>query len=360
MGPTGWTNDRVAPSTKTPRPARLRSGAASIGWFLATICIGMLAIDAFASGPDATPKTSFLDLKTDAQEAAVEGKTLMLLFEQEGCSYCIALRRVNFAEPETADLLRRRFDIVALDIWGSREVVDFAGATMTEKQYAQTFKVHFTPMAVFLAPDGKELFRMTGYYRPPEFKAVLQYVAGRRHERESFREYSRRTTSTAAARSAEKFFVAADDLQQALARAAVAGKGLALLFEQPACPACDEMRSRSFADPETVKTLTEAFDVAALDIWSRRPLRHVDGATVTEADLAQRLDIRYTPTLVFLDARGTEVFRADNYRKPEHLATVLRYLAEHGYERHASFQHWLRATRPRAVDRSHAPATENP
>jgi thioredoxin-related protein len=321
-------------------------GAASVRRFLAACCIGgMLATGALASAPEAIPKTSFLDLKADAREAALEGKTLMLLFEQEGCSYCTELRRVNFAEPETAEMLHRRFDVVALDIWGSREVIDFAGAVMPEKQYARAFKVHFTPMVVFVAPDGKELFRMTGYYKPPEFRTALRYVAERHYERETFREYLHRAAEPTAPRAAESFFVAADDLQQALARSAAGGKGLALLFEQPRCPACDEMRSRSFTDPETVKMLTGAFDVAALDIWGRRALRQIDGSAITESDLAQRLDIRYTPTLVFLDARGTEVFRADNYRKPEHLAVVLRFLADRGYERYASFQHWLRATR---------------
>jgi thioredoxin-related protein len=55
------------------------------------------------------------------------------------------------------------------------------------------------------------------------------------------------------------------------------------------------------------------------------------------------MDIRYAPTIVFLDRLGTEIFRYDSYRKPEHFAMVLRYLATGAYTQYSSFQDWLRA-----------------
>ena len=45
-----------------------------------------------------------------------------------------------------------------------------------------------------------------------------------------------------------------------------------------------------------------------------------------------------TPTLLFLDAGGKEVFRADGYLRPFHVASVLDYVASGAYREEPSFQ----------------------
>src|SRR5574342_369303 len=77
--------------------------------------------------------------------AAAANKRLLLYFGQEGCPYCRELMQVNFARKDIAEATRARFDAIALDIWGDREVVWIDGKTRTEKEFAALLKVQFTP-----------------------------------------------------------------------------------------------------------------------------------------------------------------------------------------------------------------------
>lgn len=65
-------------------------------------------------------KASFLDIREDVTDAAVEDKRLILYFYQDGCPYCAKLLRENFAGRATVELVRERFDLIAINLWGDR------------------------------------------------------------------------------------------------------------------------------------------------------------------------------------------------------------------------------------------------
>src|SRR5574341_1008141 len=90
-------------------------------------------------------KESFLDLPGEIKEAAAANKRLLLYFGQEGCPYCRELMQVNFARKDIAEATRARFDAIALDIWGDREVIWIDGKPRTEKEFAALLKGQFTP-----------------------------------------------------------------------------------------------------------------------------------------------------------------------------------------------------------------------
>ena len=90
-------------------------------------------------------KESFLDLKEDVAEAAQAGKRLLLYFYQDGCPYCARLLQDNFGNRDIAEKTRRNFDVVAINIWGDREVTGLDGKTLTEKQFARKLGVQYTP-----------------------------------------------------------------------------------------------------------------------------------------------------------------------------------------------------------------------
>ncbi len=129
---------------------------------------------------------SFMELNDDLAAAAGEGKFLAVLFEQRGCPYCREMHRVNFAKPEIRNYLDANFQVLQLDLWGSREVTDFDGKAMPEKDLAQRWAVNFTPTMVFFPKDpaavkgktGKqaEVARMPGYFKPFHFLSMLEYV----------------------------------------------------------------------------------------------------------------------------------------------------------------------------------------
>ena len=61
--------------------------------------------------------------------------------------------------------------------------------------------------------------------------------------------------------------------------------------------------------------------------------------------------VGYVPTLLLFDARGREVFRAEAYLRPFHIAGALEYVSSGGYLREPSFQRFLQAKAERMRER---------
>ncbi|MCO8145319.1 thioredoxin family protein [Rhodovulum tesquicola] len=140
---------------------------------------------------------SFLELGDDLAEAAAGGRGLMVLFEQAGCPYCRELHAVNFARPEIADFLTAHFDVVQLDLWGARGVLDFDGETLEERALAAKWAVNFTPTTVLFPAEAAgsasraeaEAFRLPGYLKPFHYLSALEYVATGEYRAQPFQRY---------------------------------------------------------------------------------------------------------------------------------------------------------------------------
>jgi thioredoxin-related protein len=142
---------------------------------------------------------SFLELGDDLDAARGRGKRLAVMWELKGCPYCKETHFVNFARGDIAAFVRANFDILQLNIIGSRKVTDFDGAELTEKQIAAKYAVRFTPTFQFfpdsaaglgeIAADKREVARMAGYYRPDDFLDMFRYVREKAYETRTFREF---------------------------------------------------------------------------------------------------------------------------------------------------------------------------
>lgn len=105
---------------------------------------------------------SFLDLKDDHKEATAKGRRFAVIFEQRGCIYCTKMHTEVLAQNYINDYVRQNFDIVQLDLWGSREVTDFDGSKLLEKKLAERWGVLFTPTIVFFKDDLSGLDKQWG------------------------------------------------------------------------------------------------------------------------------------------------------------------------------------------------------
>ena len=142
---------------------------------------------------------SFLVLAEDRDEAAAEGKRLMVVWEQRGCPYCTMLHQVNFADPDIRAYARKHFALLQLNKYGSLAVTDFDGEELEERQIARKYRVMFTPTVQFFALNesevngegalAQEIARMPGYLKPEQFLAFLKYVHEGHFETMSFGEY---------------------------------------------------------------------------------------------------------------------------------------------------------------------------
>lgn len=109
---------------------------------------------------------SFLDLKDDLAEAAKAGKGFVLIWEQPGCATCQQLHDVNFREKRLVDWIKANYAVMTMNMFGEVEVTDFDGEKLAEKALAEKHKVHFTPTTIFFDEQGKEVFRLPGYFKP--------------------------------------------------------------------------------------------------------------------------------------------------------------------------------------------------
>ena len=132
------------------------------------------------------------------------------------------------------------------------------------------------------------------------------------------------------------------DLSEDLAEAKASGKLLAILWEQRGCPYCREMHRVNFQIPEIVSYIRDNFAVLQLNLWGDREVTDFDGEAVSEKRLARKQRVSFTPTIVFVDDTGEEVFRMPGYFKPFHFLGMFEYVRAKGYDKEP-FQRWLQA-----------------
>ena len=142
---------------------------------------------------------SFLDLREDLESAAAGGKRLAIMWELRGCPYCRETHLVNFAEAGIASYIRDNFEVLQLNLVGSRKVIDFDREELAEKDLARKYGIRFTPTFQFFPPSAeglqtkeamaREVARAPGYLKPPHFLAMFRFVRDRAYERGSFRDF---------------------------------------------------------------------------------------------------------------------------------------------------------------------------
>lgn len=318
---------------------------------LAIVLAAPLLARAAAPAPDPSPhaidlppwfRETFLDLREDIRDAAKAGRRLLVYFGQDGCPYCRELMRVNFADRRLAEKTQAHFHAVAINIWGDREVTWTDGKTYTEKAFAAALKVQFTPTLIFFDERGGIALRLNGYYPPHKFEAALTYASARHPRKETFAAFLQREAREPAVGKLhpQPFFLKPPFDFSASRR--TAGKPLAVVFEQQECAACDEMHTHGYAQP-AMRALIPRFDVARLELFGEQPVVTPAGKRTNEAQWARELKIAYTPTIVFFDPRGAEIFRIEAYVRPFHFSSGFDYVASGAYRNEPSFQRYLQA-----------------
>ena len=284
-------------------------------------------------------KNSFLDMRDDVREATAAGKRVLLYFYQDGCPYCAKLLNDNFGSRKIAQKTRDAFDVIAVNIWGDREVTDLAGEVTTEKAFASALRVQYTPTLLFLDETGAVVLRINGYFAPHKFESALDFVAGRHDAKGRFRDYL-----AAAAPSAPNLrlnaFPGALTAPLRLAERAEPARALLVMFEQGSCTECDELHRDVLGRTELAYALSNV-DVAQVDIRASEVLQTPDGRELSASDWARELGIQYAPSLVFFDGQGREVFRTEAYLRAFHVHGAIDYVASGAYRWQPSFQRFL-------------------
>ncbi len=283
---------------------------------------------------------SFLDLAEDLQNAACQGKRgLILYFGQENCAYCEQLLQINWTQrQDIVAYTQQYFAVVALDLWGSLTVTDFNGQRLTERKLAEQLRIQFTPSLIFYDLQARELFRLTGYYPPYQFRAALDYVVGQYYRQLRFQEYIEQAEPPLSFDLNQLtphpiFATPPYDLTQVNTRAIV------VFFEQAMCHACDWLHSQALQQTEILQQLAH-MTVIQLDRWADTPVTTAQDKQVTARTWADQLAVVFTPTVVFFDPQGQEIIRLDAVIGVYRLEKVLEYVLTGAYQHYPNFQRW--------------------
>jgi thioredoxin-related protein len=286
-------------------------------------------------------KSSFLNLRDDIAEAKSNNRRVMILFTQESCPYCHALVERNLAQKDIETYLRKNFDVIAINMWGDREVVALDHRSMTEKQFAASLKVQFTPSILFLDEAGQTVLRLNGYIPPNRFMTALEYAAPGQNSGISYLDYvaAHQLPATGGDLINESFF---RKPPFNLTRKGGKARPLAVFFEQRDCPSCAELHDKILSDKQT-RAIIGGFDAIQLNMWSNTPVITPQGKATTAREWARALDIKYAPSIVLFNAKGKEVIRSEAFFKLFHTQGIFTYVLSGAYEKEPSFQRYLSA-----------------
>lgn len=130
----------------------------------------------------------------------------------------------------------------------------------------------------------------------------------------------------------ESFLDFRDDAQEA----ADSGKHMLVFADLNGCPYCSQMLKDNFKTTEkdggNQEFIKEHFDSIQINIKGDRDIAFNDELEVSEKELAEALKVRFTPTILFMNADNKVVMRLNGYRSPREFRQVLNYVKEKAYE----------------------------
>lgn len=271
-------------------------------------------------------KESFLDIGEDVEEAAEEGKHVILFMHLNGCPYCNKMSEENFKHSPDTEYIQEHFDVIAINIKGDREVAFNEEVTVTEKALADLVKVNYTPTTVFLNQDNQVVLKLNGYRSVEKFGQALRYVQQQKYSEMKLADYIEQQATTAHYQlRSHPLFSEINDLSSVQ-------EPLALLFEDSGCDACDTLHQGHLQNPAILSVL-EKMKVVRLDANADTPIKDVAGNLTTAKAYAKQLGLTYRPGIVLFD-KGKEVRRIDGLLYSFHFEEVLRYVAERHYEQY--------------------------
>lgn len=292
-------------------------------------------------------KESFLDLDEDIADATAANKRLVLYFWQPGCPYCSQLWEDNFSQKEIETKFRNNFEIVAMNMWGDRDVVSVAGKSYTEKAFAEALGIQYTPTLLFFDENKKIIHRLNGYIPPEDFKLSLEYVSGKHEKNQKFGAFSvaqkqqrqAQNKTTKKLHSEDFFSQKITDLNHTKQ---AEEKYLAVFFEEDNCKNCDLLHQKTLKDPAT-RALIKQFKSVQYNRYAETSIITPSGEKTTVKEWANQLGIAYLPAIIFFNQNGKEVMRIDVQMRTFHIQSVFDYVLTEAYKTEKNFQRYISA-----------------
>lgn len=108
-----------------------------------------------------------LNVTTDVDGAMkasqAENKTLMMVFDQDNCVYCVMFKSDVLSNGDVQRQLDEKCIVLLVD-------------TVSHPDVANKYKVFGTPVTIFLDSNGKEIAKVEGYVASDEFLNTLKGI----------------------------------------------------------------------------------------------------------------------------------------------------------------------------------------
>ena len=281
-------------------------------------------------------KESFLDIKEDISEAEANNKHFMIFMDLEGCPYCTKMLNENFiAQNKTSEFIKKYFDVINIDVKGSREISWDENTTLTEKALAEKLEIQYSPTILFFNKNKEVVVRVNGYRNKDDFKYILEFVQGKYYEQMSLTQYLEKITKETLYTFIEnKMFKDLKDLSKIKTP-------LAVIFEDGSCTQCDYFHNRLLKDKDVLKEFKN-FTIVRLNANSDEQIIDIDGNKTTAKEWVKKINLDYRPGILLYDNKKL-ISTVDALLYPFHFKELLRYVGEKHYKKYPkSYLDYLR------------------
>jgi thioredoxin-related protein len=118
------------------------------------------------------------------------------------------------------------------------------------------------------------------------------------------------------------------DMPEDVADASRSGKRLLIYFGQDGCPYCAALFNTNFSQQHIVDYTRKHFDAIDLNMWGDRDVTDLSGNKMSEKELAAKLQVWFTPSILLIDEKGETVLRINGYYPPHQFLAALQYVGE--------------------------------
>jgi len=285
-------------------------------------------------------KESFLEMEDDIEEAKENNKHVMLFMSLNFCPYCTKMLDESFVEGSNLQpFIKKNFDVIGINIKGSKEIVINEDLTLTEKEYAKHLKVQYTPTVLFLDENNKVVVRVNGYRSSKNFKYILDFVATKEYENMSLTQYLEKNKNNSLYKLKDNsMFTDTNDLSKI-------ETPLAVIFEDGGCTQCEYLHNTTLQNVDVKKELSK-LTVVRVDANSKQKIITPSGEVTTPKQWAKDLVLNYRPGVVLFDNKK-EIIRIDGLLYSFHFKEIFRFVSGGYYKQYDSFPKYLK---PRQVE----------
>lgn len=269
-------------------------------------------------------KDSFLDISEDIEEASEKNKHFMIFLDFEGCPYCSKMLKESFEEDnKTSQFIKNNFDVIELNVKGSRELTWVDGDVLTEKDLTEKLKIQYSPTLIIFNSNKEIVARVNGYRNSTDFQYILDFIQTKSYEKIDFTTYlSSVNKKDTYAFIPNKMFKELNDLSKIKTP-------VAIIFEDKSCIQCDHFHNKILTNKDVIDEFSK-FTIIRVDANSTKELILPTGEKTTPKSLVEKMNLDYRPGILLYNDKKL-ISTIDALLFPFHFKEVLRYVSGKNY-----------------------------